>query len=151
MAELLSITRPADTTAYAVADLIANSTTAGSVTPFSFVLPAMGQLRSVRFHSTNTTTFNARLWLLSASPTVTNGDNGALAGSFVSTVRATYVGTIDRALTDGVHGHFVAEDGEPLFNESQSPLQLYGLLEARSAFTPVSGVTMNIAPRFLSL
>jgi acetyl-CoA acetyltransferase len=33
-----TITRPADTTAYAAGDLVANSTTAGSVTPFIFDL-----------------------------------------------------------------------------------------------------------------
>ena len=33
-----SFTRPADTTAYASGDLVANSTTAGSVIPMTFVI-----------------------------------------------------------------------------------------------------------------
>src|SRR6185437_974597 len=78
-----NFTRPADTTAYATGDLVANSTTAGSVTPLSFTAPryatGSGQVRRARLKKSTNTTTNAtfRLHLYATSPTPTNGDNGA--------------------------------------------------------------------------
>jgi len=108
-----TFTRPADTTAYASADLVANSTTAGSVTPMSFAVGrpnAGGQIRRVRIVKSGTSAANAtfRLHLYSASPTVANGDNGAFstdkAANYNGFVDVTAANTV--AFTDGtaVHG-----------------------------------------------
>jgi hypothetical protein len=59
-----SFTRPADTTAYASGDLVANSTTAGSVAPLTFsnvvrVNGAGGLVRRAKLRKTGTSTTNA--------------------------------------------------------------------------------------------
>src|SRR3990167_10330731 len=80
-----TITRPADTTVYADQDLVANSATAGSVTPFTFsgVVRNVGYraiVRRVGLLASQVLLANGtfRLHLFTALPTVTNGDNGAL-------------------------------------------------------------------------
>lgn len=140
-----TVTRPADTTAYASGDLVANSTTAGSVTPISFasvVLAEGGCVRveRARLFKTGTSTTNAsfRLHLFNATPsTIANGDNAAFL-----TARAGYVGaldvTIDRAFSDGSHGAGISLTGSPMTLTIPSGTTLYGLLEARGAYTPAS-------------
>lgn len=145
-----SVTRPADTTAYAAGDLVANSTTAGSVTPISFTVgrgssgsSATGLIRRARLRKTGTSVTNAifRLHLYSASPGVTNGDNGA----WLSDNAANYIGAIDflvdKAFSDGAAGNGVPLVGSELFFTGQT---VYGLIEARGAYTPASGEQFSI-------
>lgn len=143
-----SFTRPADTTAYASGDLVANSTTAGSVSPMSFTISrntgAGGMLRRARLRKTGTTTTNAsfRLHFYSASPTVTNGDNGA----WLSTQAANYVGSIDisvdKAFSDGAAGNGVPSVGSEINFTADT---YYVLVEARAAYTPASGETFTVS------
>lgn len=151
-----TITRPADTTAYAVGDLVANSTTAGSVTPFSFASvsdptissntdgSAMVRIDRVRFQTNNTSLTNAsfRVHFYRASPTVTNGDNGAWLTAITSYVGAFDM-TLDRAFSDGAQG-----SGVPLVGSGTvitlPATTLYALVEARGAYTPASGQTFNL-------
>lgn len=145
-----SVTRPADTTAYAAGDLVANSTAAGSVTPISFTVgrgssgsSATGLIRRARLRKTGTSVTNAifRLHLYSASPGVTNGDNGA----WLSDNAANYIGAIDflvdKAFSDGAAGNGVPLVGSELFFTGQT---VYGLIEARGAYTPASGEQFSI-------
>ena len=132
-----SFTRPGDTTAYAAGDLVANSTTAGSVSPMSW--QCQGPYRSwliqrVSLRKSTTTTTNAsfRLHLFSASPTVTNGDNGALAGNWSDSVVQTYIGTVSLTATDGGFVGMVPEDGYQPITDSI----VYGLLSATAAYAP---------------
>lgn len=145
----MQFTRPANTTAYAIGDLIANSATAGSVVPLAFGISKSGTgegcIKGLRlFKSTATVTLAAfRLNLFSASPVVTNGDNGALA---VSTA-ANFLGYID---VDMATGAFVTA-ANAMQNAIASPdlmydlgdysrgRVIYGLLEARAAYVPASG------------
>lgn len=138
-----SFTRPADTVAYAVGDLIANSTTAGSVTPLSFALNGMagtGQtiVLRTRLSKTNTSAANAsfRLHLYETAPVVANGDNGAWSTSKA----ANYLGNIDVtsmfAFTDGCTGYGAAAAGAEMRMRLSAGTTLYGLLEARAAYTP---------------
>ena len=140
------VTRPADTTAYASGDLVANSTTAGSVVPLSFtVSPGPLQIRRVRIARTKAdiTTAALRLHLYAALPTVANGDNGAWS----STQAATHLGAVDvtfaSLMSDGATGQATTE-----INCQTSGTVIYGLLEARSALAPASGevfaVTLEI-------
>lgn len=150
-----SFTRPNDTTAYASGDLVANSTTAGSVTPLSFTniarsMHGSGLIRSVVLRKTSTSTTNAsfRVHFFSASPTVTNGDNGALAGS----LNATYLGgfdvTLDRAWTDGAWGKGLPIIGtEVEFELGRATTTLYALVEARAAYTPTAQEVFTVIPR----
>lgn len=79
-----TITRPSNTTAYADLDLVANSATAGSVTPFIFLNVARAVGYRARILRAGLFTSQAllangtfRMHLFSALPTVTNGDNAA--------------------------------------------------------------------------
>jgi hypothetical protein len=139
-----SFTRPADTAVYAVGDLVANSTTAGSVVPMEFTVSRVAagsfMLRRARLLKTGTSLTNAnfRLHLYTTSPTPSNGDNGAWL-----TGHSGYLGAFDfscdRVFTDGA----AAISGFPLSGSEiavklASGDKIYGLLEARGAYTPIS-------------
>ena len=140
------VTRPADTNAYAVGDLIANSTTAGSVTPMALavgrVAQGTGMLRRVRLKVNDTAWANGtvRVHIYKNSPTCANGDNGVW-----STSESEYLGscdvTFDRAFSDPfVMGVGVPAAGSEInFDCAASSQNIYALLEARSAVTPGSG------------
>jgi hypothetical protein len=143
-----TFTRPADTTAYASGDLVANSTTAGSVTPMTFSVGrgggAGGMIKRVRIVKSGTTATNAafRLHLYTVSPTCANGDNGAWSTSGV----AGYHGYMDvaasLAFTDGCCGLAASAIGTEI---NFTVATLYGLLEARAAYTPASGETFTVS------
>lgn len=140
-----SFTRPADITAYASGDLVANSTTAASVVPMTFVIRPENfgsTIRRVRIRKTsnNVSGSSFRLHLYS-TPTITeaNGDNGA----WVTTAVANYIGsvdvTVDKAFTDGAQGA-----AAPTGDISYQFGTIYGLLEARGAYTPTSGEIFTV-------
>lgn len=146
-----NFTRPADTTAYASGDLVANSTTAGSVTPLTFTLGnsfGAGQFRLTRARiiKSGTTATNAtfRLHLYEASPVPTNGDNGA----WLTTKAANYLGNIDMAamfaFSDGCASFGAAAAGSELMLKLSAGATVYGLLEARAAYTPASGEVFTV-------
>jgi hypothetical protein len=141
-----SFTRPADTTAYAAGDLIANSTTAGSVTPLTFRFDeGIGPLflRSVTLRKSQASSANAnfRLWFMNASPTLTNGDNGAIAGAFLSTVLFEPI-LLDTTtvLTSG------GAIGTSMFDDGMLPLTapVYVLIEAMAAYSPANAETFSV-------
>ena len=145
-----SFTRPADTTTYSSGDLVANSTTAGSVTPLSFSLfrAPQGQtiLMRVRIAKTGTSTTNAtfRVHLYQASPTVANGDNGAWS----SDKAGDYLGNIDVgsmfAFTDGAAGFGSAAAGAEMRVRLAAGATIYGLIEARGAYTPANAEVFTV-------
>ena len=144
-----SFTRPADTTAYTSGDLVANSTTAGSVVPMAFPNAALGpnqtiQVRRVRIvtSSTSVTTASFRLHLYNvATITCANGDNSAWSTSGAANYLGRVDVTVDEAFTDGACGSATTEiNSHPVANG----LSVYGLLEARSAYTPTSGETFTV-------
>lgn len=158
-----SFNRPADTTAYAAGDLIANSTTAGSVLPLTFVASrandkAAGILRG-RLTKSGVTVANAvfRAHFFKDSPTVTGGDNAALA----SNGALTYLGSIDfdmsgasneksRLFSDGVKAIAIPNVGQTILFEPHAASQnIYALLEARAAYVPASGETFTLAIELL--
>lgn len=150
-----AFTRPADTTAYASGDLVANSTTAGSVVPITFA----GVVRNTGYRSVirragiqpsqallANGTF--RLHLFTSLPTVTNGDNGALD---VPTNLATYLGWFEMVLAiigtgQGAFGWSsavaTAASDKPAFLSVNST-SLFALLEARAAYVPASAQTFT--------
>lgn len=148
-----NFTRPANTTAYASGDLVANSTTAGSVAAMQFTVE-VGYGRglkivSVKLETDNTTATNAdfRLHLYASDPTASNGDNGAWL-----TTESNYIGyiTLDSllAFSDAIASNTVVSDDTAIYWRLASGQILYGLLEARAAYTPASAevytVTLNI-------
>lgn len=138
-----SFTRPADTTAYAAGDLVANSTTAGSVVAMSWVIRRDAQsynLAGIRLKKNGNTATNAsfRLHFYTAVPTVANGDNGALA----ATQTSNYVGNVSVTLiggNDGSSNVAMANPALPFIIVPASGVRtLYGLIEATAAYTPAS-------------
>jgi hypothetical protein len=147
-----SITRPADTTAYASGDLVANSTTAGSVTPFSWPvttkLGGSGMVRRVRIRKSGTSTTNAsfRVHLYNASPTPSNGDNGAWLTNKADNYMGYFDVTVGQAFTDGAAGNGAPAVGaEVNFDLLLNTVIVYGLLEARGAYTPASAEVITVS------
>jgi hypothetical protein len=147
-----ALTRPADTTAYASGDLVANSTTAGSVTPLQFTVstvagsatePVYGVVQRVRLRFNDETVTNAqfRVHFYTSSPTPVNGDNGA----WKTNAHADYAGsvdvTVDKVFTSNAVG--VSAAAAVPFKLTGGTV-LYALLEARAAYTPTSGEVFNV-------
>ena len=138
-----NFTRPADTTAYASGDLVANSTTAGSVVPMTLTVTRVAAgsciLRKIKLHKSGTSTTNAsfRVHFFRAAPaTITNGDNGVFSVSGV----ADYIGamdvSVDRAFTDGAAGFGTPVIGSEMSVKLASGSTIVALIEARAAYTP---------------
>jgi hypothetical protein len=147
-----SFTRPANTTAYASGDLVANDTTAASVVPLSWGIEGMqgcsGIIRGVRFYKSSTTVTAAsfRVHLFTASPGVpTNGDNGALAV-------ASAADFLDTVAVDCSSGAFVGTAGVKErsaavaipFKLATLTEKLYGLIDVQGAYAPASGETFTV-------
>lgn len=162
-----TITRPADTSAYASGDLVANNTTASLVVPLIFTgfhrfsSGGTGLLRgcSVSFNDTVTTNaqFRVHWWtrktpgLPNEYPTFANGDNGAFSANEVAQYLGRVDVTVDQAFTDGAWGA-----GLPLIG-TERPFDLGGgnkliaAIEARAAYTPTSGEIFTVTPYILQL
>lgn len=155
-----SFTRPADTNLYTFGDLLANSTTAGSVTPLSLAVGLTngqpGWIRSARLISVGdnthnyavTTNYLFRAHFYPTQPTVINGDNGVFAASIpdIGSIDITF----DRTYANGSSGLDSAEGvGGPSFGEEIAFIPggatnsgvntIYALLEVRAGLTPISG------------
>ena len=147
-----TVTRPSDTTAYTSGDLVANSTTAGSVTPFTFTDAAtrVGQtldMTAVRLRKSGTSTTNAnfRVHFYNDAPgTPSAGDNGAFNTSGTNYIGAFDV-TLDRAFTNLAFGRGLPVNAATLKAKvTSSSRTLWALIEARAAYTPASGETFTI-------
>lgn len=147
-----TFTRPADTTAYAAGDLVANSTTAGSVIPLSFTnaVRTTGdclRIERVRVEKSGSSLTNAafRLHLFESSPTTTVGDNGvfnsagALATNNVLNHAGTFPVTMSWSGSDGAMGIGVPTTGAGATVSPTSGTTIFGLLEVTGAYTPASG------------
>lgn len=155
-----SFARPGNTTQYAANELVANSATAGSVTPLTFTTSALGTgrgiIRRVRLFKDDETTTAAsfNIHLFTQSPVVTNGDNGAFA---VSTARY-FIGTVAVDMSSGAFATTTdliksaaasPEINFDLVHVSPRERRLYGLIETLGAYTPsadeVFEVTLELA------
>lgn len=153
-----AFTRPADTTAYAAGDLVANSTTAAEVVALKFRLNALkagafiAKRARLRKSGATITAAAFRLHLFSAAPTFgTSGDNGAISAN--TTGIASWLGSIDviamAALADGAIGEGAptseinAEITAPSVRGDDSAV-IYGILEAGQAYTPASAEVFTV-------
>jgi hypothetical protein len=157
-----TITRPADTTAYASGDLIANSTTAASVTAVALTMARIaagtGMIRRVRLSTNKTGLAGTEAFRVhffknnpAASSGIANGDNGAFS---VNGIAAVHIGlvdiTLDRVFRDGSKGIGVPAAGsEIIFDAAAASQAIYALLEARGAYTPASGEIFTIAAEII--
>lgn len=144
-----TLTLPNSTTTYAAGDLVANSATAGSVTPLTFDLGSdefmITGLRVISNRLTATTLGQFTLLLYTAAPTIaTTGDDGVYA-SVVSLGSAKFIGSIDFSF-DIQHADGYVGTGVPPVR-AYIPVKLaigssvYGLVRARNAYarTQVGG------------
>lgn len=158
----LVLTRPADTTAYSSGDLIASSTTAGSVVVPSCVVarfaagqngPNSGIVTRFRLYTNVTTGWGAavitiNLW--STAPTYTNGDNGAYA---VATGAAGYLGQVAVTLTqfsDGAAGQGVWTVGNFGAIRTTAGQTIFWDMQVAATLTPISGQTFTLIPEELT-
>jgi hypothetical protein len=162
-----SFTRPNDTTAYASGDLVANNTAAGSVAAMAFQVARSREgsfaIIGARIRKSGVAVANAsfRLHLYrsasnsSTGPTVANGDNAAWSSNGAAEYLGSIDITVDKAFTDGAAG-----DGVPVASSVATEqavkldgrdTRLFGLLEARAAYTPAANevftVTLEIVPQ----
>jgi len=146
--------RPADTTPYSIGDVVANSTTAGSVVPIPIAAArknaGTGRILRARLSKTSATIGSIfRVHFFKTAPTSTAGDNAAFA-SAVTGVAALHLGyvdiTMDQAFSDGAKGIGVAAVGSFItFDAAAGTQNIFALIEARTAYTPTSGETFTLA------
>jgi hypothetical protein len=144
-------TRPANTTAYASGQLVANSTTAGAVVPLALSvggnsMPGATRITRVRLFKSGTVATNAsfRVHLYGASPTPANGDGGAWSTSQA----ASYLGSIDvasmKAFTDGCADVGAAAAGSEFLLRLPAGTVIYALIEARAAYAPAASEVFTL-------
>lgn len=146
-----NFTRPADTTTYAAGDLVANSTTSGSVVPLTFsnAVRTAGdcvRIERIRIEKSGTSLTNAsfRFHLFEASPTPTVGDNGVFnnAGVLATNNVLNYVGAFSVTMTnsgsDGAAGFGVPTTGGGITCSPTSGTSLFGFLEVTAAYAPAN-------------
>ena len=147
-----SFTRPANTTAYAQNDIVANDTTAANITPLSFGLNGSGKagiIRSARLYKSDKSITNATftVFLFTAAPgTPTNGDNGAFGvASAADFLNSFAVDLATGALAGGTTG--AAKNSAalaiPFFLPNLSA-KLHALLRADAAYTPASAEVFKL-------
>jgi hypothetical protein len=146
-----NFTRPADTTAYALGDLVANSTTAGSVTPLSFSnvvrVNGVGALvRKAKLRTGNTTLSNAsfRIHFYATTETLSVGDNTAIVLPDTANYRGTIDITFDKAFSDGATGFGIPAVGDSILVNPASGTSLFAIIEARAAYVPTSAQVFTV-------
>lgn len=168
-----TFTRPSDTTAYAAGDIVANSTTGASVVPLRFpalrTANGSGVITGGRVIKSDDDLTNAsfRLWIFSRQPFAAAGypaDNAALTLTYAA--MQSFVGMIDFTtfIDAGSANVAVANPTRNLlpFNCSRAQRMptsdtitvggvtydgtqlLYGVLEARAAYTPASAEQFTV-------
>ena len=152
----VTITRPADTTAYTAKDAVADSTSVPTILTFPDVAFANGRggyIVSARIYTDQVTNVaQYKLHLFNQAPTPIN-DNAAMTAPLM-TDNQTYQGAIiwpAAASEDGSVGAAFAQlttDVEPIsphmFQCATHSRDLYGMLETLDAFTPASGQTFRV-------
>lgn len=148
LTQTATFTRPADTTAYTAGDLVANTTTAGEVVALEFGgSPSQEVLRTIRAarvrrSGTGSNGVSFALFIYSAAPTPTNGDNGAFLTTGRATLLSKFVGTAGDAFADGKTTQMA-----PSPNAQIPPIiagKVYGLLQVNDAMAPASGETFTV-------
>lgn len=150
-----SFTRPNDTTAYASGDVINNSTSAPVVLTFPRATVTQGQnfsiiAQAIMVDSANQTTkLEAELWLFDAAPTADN-DNAAFTPTDAEC--ANLLGVIPfntffvGDATSGAGGNVVYRETNLTIpvKTVAGDNAIYGVLVARSAYTPVAQESFTI-------
>lgn len=149
-----TLTRPANTTAYAANQLIASSITAGSVVVPSFAtLTGTGIIPRLRLRTNATSgwgSVNLSINLWSAAPAYTNGDGGAYA---VATGSANWLANVLMSLQqfgDGAIGSGSLTGANEMALKLASGTAVFWDLSIQSAATPISGQTFTLTAELLN-
>jgi hypothetical protein len=148
-----TLTRPANTTAYAALDSISNHATAGSVTALSATVSDTADhpvlIESLLLQSTDTGLggTNVRAYLYNADPTaatgVVGGDNAAFSNK-----KTGFIGTMTgqmKTFSDGSAGRLVPESGQPIITTPTSGAQtIFVQYQTIDGFTPSANSTTLI-------
>lgn len=147
-----SFARPGNTTPYNQNDLVANSATAGSVTPLQFGLNGSGRagiIRGARLYKSDKTVTNATftVFLFAGDPGApTNGDNGAFgvasAADFLDSFQIDLATGGLAGGTTGVQKRSSALAIPFCFPSLQD--KLYALLRADAGYTPADAETFKL-------
>ena len=147
-----NFTRPANTTTYATGQLVANSTTAGSVAPLSWTAARVsaGNFRITRtrmsLSSKSVTSTSFRVHYFNASTAVQNGDGATFDPTTLADEVCEMDVTISLAGNDVSLGYGAPNQGVSCDVALGSGSTLYGLVEARAAYGPGSGETITVIP-----
>lgn len=150
-----SITRPANATQYAAGDAVSNSTSAPVPLIFSDAVREEGGAglvvsATIATNSNESTKPSLELWLFDTLPTAVN-DNAAFVVSDADVINVVGVLIFDSWVqgTAGTGGTMVGhgdwKDSAPApFFRCAGGKDLYGLLVARNAYTPISGEIFHV-------
>lgn len=146
-----SFARPANATPYASGQLVANSTTAGSVAVQALTVarnPAGSfTLSRLKLRKSGASLTNAvfRVKLYRAAPTMANGDGGVYSSSGAADYLGAFDATMDQAFTDGAAGFGVPTDGSSFSAiKLAAGTDIHWRVEARLAYTPASGEVFTV-------
>jgi len=145
-----TLTRPANTTAYAANDAVSNNGTAASVTAQTVTLSDTNDepvtLDRLRVSSTDTGLSNVslRAWLFNSDPTASSGVGGGDNAAF-SQKKAGYIGTMSgtmRSMSDGAVGVLAPDEGMRIVTTPVSGARtIYILWQVLGAWTPSANST----------
>lgn len=154
-----SFSRPADTTAYAAGDRIANATSGAVVLEVPGVFREPGELVTIdrlvlRKSGNSLTNAQFRAYLFNTLPVSSAQDNAAFSSSGTLTVNdvagmyGPFAVTMDNAGTAGARGSGIPAAGSSITIQGGSvsghETSLWVLLDAAAAYTPVSGETFTL-------
>lgn len=148
-----TVTRPANTTAYAANDAVSDNATAGSVTPITFTLADFNDmpltLTRCRIHTTDTGFVAASfaIYLYQTDPTASSGVVGGDNAAF-STKKGTFIGRMSgafRTFSDGAVCCLTPDEGGYIIAMPTTGAKtIFGLLQTLSAATPSANSTTFI-------
>lgn len=149
-----TLQRPADTAAYAVGDIVAQSTAAASCSAVAMAAArdtaSGGCLRRCRVKVNDLAWFNANLYvhIFKDAPTFSSGDNAAFAAALTE---SNYLGALSVTLDQKFSGSIVKGVGAPvagseiIFDPSAGTQNIFFVIETKTAVTPGSAKTFTVA------
>lgn len=147
----VTITRPANTTAYTSGQLVSFNTVAATVnaTPTTIAVArknaGTGVIRRVRLATNHTGLAGTevfRVHLFKTAPTVVNGDGASFSANGVTAIAFGYIDvTLTEVFSDGSKGY---TSSDIIFDAAGGSQSIFVLLEARNAYTPTSGEVLTI-------
>ncbi len=144
-----SFIRPDNATQYGAADLVANSETAGSVTPLAFHLGNNGvHITQVRLEKTDVDLTGAifSVYLFGSSPTTAVGDNVAFTTASFTVSDIIDVAIIGQLVSGSDDDYGILNIGDATFLSGiyTSKETIYGLVVTGGTYTPLALETFTV-------